>query len=527
MFKILISLVFTLTLYADNFTIASYNVENLFDLKNDNTEYSEYIPNTKSQWNQRTFNIKLNNLIKVINDMDADIIALQEIENRELMQELKRKLPKYQYYSFTKYPKSAVGLGILSKIEIKDNRHIDVKFTSKLFRPILETTFIHNNIEFKVFNNHWPSKASGESYRIQYAKNLQDRIEKLPADYDYILIGDFNSDYDEYISFKKNLKLNNSYGITGINQILNTVYGDKFVSYDDILKYNKRVHFNLWLDLPPNERFSSKFKGQNNTPDNILLSPALFDTKKISYVPKSFTVFKPNYLFKNNDVIRWKMSGNKFNKIHKGEGFSDHLPILAKFSSNKDDTNIIFKTKDNEEKTRSSKISDLYKKDSLSEAVILDEVIVIYKDEDKAIIKMQDDRSVYIYGNAEELKLGYSYNLQVNQIITFNGLKEIKDFTILHELRSVPNYKNLYLDANQIDIFDFKYENEIIKNLKGVVKKSRLYINDEKYIKIYSKNRNLLPVNGEKITILNGQLGSYKGNMQIILHKQSDYKIGF
>lgn len=527
MLKFLLSLIFVLSLKADNFTVASYNVENLFDLKNDNNEYSEFIPNTKSLWNQRTYNIKINNLIKVINDLDADIIALQEIENRDLMQELKRKLPKYRYYSFTKYPSSAIGLGILSKIEIKDTRYIDVKFTTKLYRPILETTFINQNIEFKVFNNHWPSKAVGESYRLQYAKDLQERLLKLPKDYDYILVGDFNSDYDEYLSFTKNQKLNNTYGITGINQILNTTFGDKFVTYDDILKYDKRVHYNLWLDIPTNERFSNKFKEQNNTPDNIIISPALFDTKKISYIPKSFEVFKPEYLYKNNTVNRWQMSGNKFNKIHKGEGFSDHLPILAKFSTNKDDTNILKKIELIEDKNKSFKISDLYKKEKLSEPVIINEAIVIYKNADKAIIKRADDRGVYIYDNAQELKLGYSYNLQVNEIFNFNGLKEIKNFAILDEVKKVDDFEKLYLDANEIDIFDFKYENEVIKNLKGVVKNSKLYLNDDKYIKIYSKNRNLLPKNGESITILNAQLGSFKGTMQIILHSTTDFKIGF
>ena len=88
MLKFLLSLIFVLSLKADNFTVASYNVENLYDLKKDKNEYSEFIPNTKSLWNQRTYNIKINNLIKVINDLDADIIALQEIENRDVMQEL-------------------------------------------------------------------------------------------------------------------------------------------------------------------------------------------------------------------------------------------------------------------------------------------------------------------------------------------------------------------------------------------------------------------------------------------------------
>jgi len=42
--------------------IASYNVENLFDLYKSGYEYKEYIPNTKSNWNQKTYKIKLKNI---------------------------------------------------------------------------------------------------------------------------------------------------------------------------------------------------------------------------------------------------------------------------------------------------------------------------------------------------------------------------------------------------------------------------------------------------------------------------------
>ena len=524
MIKILFLFLITVTLNANTFSIASYNVENLFDLNKDGNEYSEFIPDTKANWNEENFNIKINNLTKVIKDLDADIIALQEIENRELMQLLLKKLPNYKYYSFIKYPDSAIGIGFLSKIKIKENKNLDVKVRNKIYRPILETTFVHENIEFKIFNNHWPSKASAESYRVKYAKNLQERVTLLPEDYDYILIGDFNSDYNEMQTFKTNHKLNNSRGITGINQILNTVIDDKFVTYDDILKNEKRVHYNLWLDIPTNERFSSKYKGGNVTPDNILISPALFDTKKVSYIPNSFTVFKPNYLYENNIVKRWQMNENTLNTSHKGEGFSDHLPIYAKFSVDKNDTNVL---KNQEENTEISTISDLYKKEKLTQSIRIEQAIVIYKNEEKAIIKKPNDRSIYVYKNAKELKLGYSYNLQINQIFDYYGLKEIKDFAILDELKKVEDYKSLYLDANNIDIFDFKYENEIITNLKGIVKYSKLHLDNGKIIKIYSNSRNILPKNGEKITITSGQLASYRGNMQIILYSPSDFKIGF
>ena len=61
-------------------------------MTNDKTDYDEYIPNNKYLWNQRTFDAKLKNIIKVLNDLDADIIALQEIENENLIKLLKQKL---------------------------------------------------------------------------------------------------------------------------------------------------------------------------------------------------------------------------------------------------------------------------------------------------------------------------------------------------------------------------------------------------------------------------------------------------
>ena len=106
----------------------------------------------------------------------------------------------------------------------------------------------------------------------------------------------------------------------------------------------------------------------------------------------------------------------------------------------------------------------------------------------------------------------------------FYGLKEIKDFNILKENSSFKNYKDLFLDGSKIDIFDFKYENEVITNLKGFVTKGNLQINGGKTIKLFAKDKNILPKDGSKIEILNAQLGSFRGNMQIIFHTKDDYK---
>ena len=106
-------------------------------------------------------------------------------------------------------------------------------------------------------------------------------------------------------------------------------------------------------------------------------------------------------------------------------------------------------------------------------------------------------------------------------------LDEKSQKEILNELEKNNDYKFLYLDGNNIDLSDCKYENEIITNLRGIIKKSNLYLENGKMIKIYTNNKNILPKNTEKITIISGHLAIYRGNIQIILYSTSDFKIGF
>ncbi|HJE02661.1 MAG TPA: endonuclease, partial [Aliarcobacter thereius] len=222
----------------------------------------------------------------------------------------------------------------------------------------------------------------------------------------------------------------------------------------------------------------------------------------------------------NNQVIRWEMSNNKVS-IHKGSGYSDHLPIYAFFKINKDQNQVI---KQDDLNHNIKDISKLYEKEKLNFPIVLNNIVVLYKHENKAIIKQKNDRAIYIFKDAEDLELAFSYDLQINQIYDFYGLKEIKDFNIIKKKEKNNDYKKLFLDASKNDIFDFKFENEVISNLEGIYKKSYLYLNNSKKIKIFTKDKNILPKENSKIFINEAQLGSFKGNIQIILHKKSDFK---
>lgn len=502
---------FVFHLEALDFKVASYNVENFFDLHYDKTEYKEYIPHT-SFWDQKSFDNKLQNITKVIQDLDADILALQEIESQRALDAIVTQNPQYTYTAFHKNKDAAIGLALLSKYKIISQDVVIVDRYDKYSRNILKVTLEIQNKPFILYVNHWRSKRAAESKRIKYAMALKKEIDTL-YDKDYIILGDLNSNYNEYHTFKYDKRLNDTYNITGINQILNTTIKENFVQKKSILNFNEKVHFNTWLELPKKKRFSSKFRDENNTPDNFLLSATLFDEKNISYVNNSFQVFNPNYLYKNNQIIRW----NRSKKI----GYSDHLPIFATFSTDKQN----YKSIVNTSKVQiQNSIEYLYTIQQIKN-YSLEDVIVIYRTDKLAIIQQtKKDKAILIYKPSSKLRKGSKYNLVVEKLDQFHGLKEIKKVSNIVLNEENIEYQQYYLDAKTIDLFDEKYTNNIIYNLKGVYRKKHLHFGLQK-IPLYFSKAIKKPEEGKTISISSGHLSIFKSTVQIVLHTKDDFRV--
>ena len=492
--------------------MASYNVENFFDLHYDKTEYKEYIPHTSS-WNHKAYSNKLHNITKVIHDLDADIIALQEVESKRALDAILVQNQTYLYSAFHKNKDSAIGLALLSRYKIISQEVIIVDRYDKYSRNILKVTLDIQNKPFIIYVNHWRSKRAAESKRIKYAMALKKEIDTLKNEADYIILGDLNSNYDEYHTFKYDKRLNDTYNITGINQILNTTIQENFVQKKSILNFDEKVHFNTWLELPKIDRFSSRFRNENNTPDNFLLSATLFDAKNISYVNNSFQVFTPNYLYKNNKILRWNPSQKT--------GFSDHLPIFATFSTDKQDYSILANAS---KITTQNSINYLYDVQQISNYFLKD-IIVIYRSNKLAIIKQrQADKAIMLYKPPQNLHKGAKYDLVVDQLDQFYGLKEIKKVSNIVFKENNIEYKKYYLDGQTIDLFDEKYINNIIYNLKGTYQKGKLYF-DKNTIQLYFSKGIKKPEEGKIISISSGHLSIFKSTMQIVLHTKNDFKV--
>lgn len=273
--KILAILLFFTFAFTSELKIATYNVENLFDAKVQGSEYNDF---KNGNWNAEKYSFKLEKTVDVLKRLDADIVALQEIENFEVLKDLAQK-SGYKFYKFSKSDKnSPFGVAVLSRININDTIFYPPPLNIKS-RDILRCDFTFEGENFSIFVNHFLAKKNAYSKRIANATQLSSVLRNVK---NAIVLGDFNTNY-------------------GPDSLLN----------DIINRYNL---VDLWKFLPSIERISHQ---SGRAIDHILLSQDFFKNGTLNYKDESFGVFDEN--FKN----------------------SDHLPIFFTISSKPNITPII------------------------------------------------------------------------------------------------------------------------------------------------------------------------------------------
>jgi len=509
--KILLILTIPFFLFATPFKVATYNVENLFDAVHDGTEYEEYIPG-RHNWDERTAEIKLNHTAEVICDLDADLVGLQEVENSRVFEHLQKRLKKvgcgYRYAAITQKRGAPIQVALLSRFPIKRKRELQVNYSPRV-RNILEVEVEIEGNSLLLFVNHWKSKSRRgvESKRVAAAKRLQKRISLLPYNQEYLILGDLNSNYNADLTLKK--RLDDTSGIRGINHILKTTLNQKPVEKVQIGKAGKGVHYNPWLELPFKERWSHKFYGHKSTLDHILLPSVMFDGKGVDYVNHSFKVFKPGYLFTPKGYIaHWEYKHGK----HTGRGYSDHLPVYALF-----DTIPYRPSAEKKKETIQGNIEYFYTSDTLSQPVKLENAVVLLKRGRYAVVKQTPKgRGIFLFGCVNGLKEGYSYDLLVEDISVYKGLKEITELIVLKE-RGKTDLKEYYATLAT------ERQNEVLRGLTGIYRNRKFYVDGRK-IPIFFKNRNITPPNGSKLKIDYAHLGYYK-KLQLVIYRKKDFEI--
>jgi len=496
--------------FSASFKVVSYNIENLFDLHFDGTEYPDYKPCGPFGWDSTRLEIKLGNIASVIKDLDADIVALQEVESEKVLILLKKRLfrmgAEYPFSAIAKGRLTPVKCAVLSRFPITAKNEIRPGNNNE--RNILKVQIDIEGNPLILYVNHWKSKAGPESKRIKYAKALAADIAKLACDVDVILTGDFNSDYNEYETFKHISRLNDTRGITGINHIVKTVKDSEIVGESFLTKQKDCGYvYNLWLEVPENRRWSVNFFGRKNSPDSMIVSKSLYDSSGISYVDNSFDKFDPDYLFDNNKVFRWQRA-KKGKGRHLGKGYSDHLPVFAKFITQPFCFESQFTPIYSELLVRS--ITDLYilKKGAVN--VRINNAAVIFKNDDSAVIKQKSGRAMYIYKAAGELQYGIAYDLTVTHLNRHYGNLEITGIKDVKHLGRETDLKSYFIADPSFNFADPNLGNEVIIKVKGVYDNGWLHYDDDRKVRLYFSDPALKPEDFSMITLSNVRIGYHR-----------------
>ena len=364
------------TAHAREFDVVSYNVENLFDADRVAafTDYDE--TNAPDSYNPKHVLNKLRGIasvLKTFNDgKGPDVIAFNEIEMDftpdSNVPDLDAFLKKYKDTTVEKMltteltdeirglPSEAlllkhltdqgmtgyhVAIGAdkpdLEALAAKGRRgHVkaqkNVLFSkfpitsvkshpTEEARDILEAELSVDRHPFRIFVNHWKSGASSsetEATRRINAQTLRDRLNEIfdeDPSADILLVGDFNSQYNQSQIYPYMAP-------TGVNDILGS-QGDESATAH-ATNYSL---YNLWYELPPDQRKSDMFKNEWGTLIQQMITPGLYDNNGIQYIDNSFRVVALDGINLRTPLKlprRWSNAGE-------GSGTSDHLPTVSRF----------------------------------------------------------------------------------------------------------------------------------------------------------------------------------------------------
>ncbi len=298
-------------------TILSWNVFNLFDAVDDGTEYREYDPGL-GRWTAALYERKLESLATVIRRScpgGPDIIGLQELENRAVLDDLCTRLRGYPYRVAPEGHPGGVRCGVASRFPIIRAATVEAgEWDDVPLRPALEVELDCGGAPLRLLVVHWKSRVEGEGStqpaRDASATAISRRLARLLAgrpEGDVIVAGDFNENADELL---KGIGRRGAAVLAGVDSPERAgVSGGRVALYDP------------WHGLPLSDRGSTGYRGGWQTPDHLLLSAGLFDRRGLAYRMGSFRAIKHTFMLdprtgfplKDRDLV-WRGS--------------DHLPLL-------------------------------------------------------------------------------------------------------------------------------------------------------------------------------------------------------
>lgn len=294
-------------------TLVELNCENLFDTSHDPSKQdTEFLPDGARHWTSTRYWKKVNaigqEILSCVNDDLPDLVALVEVENDSVLRDIcRRSLLRNAGYEYL-ITSSPDVRGLDVALLYQPSRFHPLCYESlnvaplKGMRPTRDLLYVKGvcatGDTLHVFVVHAPSRYGGEletrPYRQHVADVLLNSIRQIGLSAHIVVAGDFN-DYAEgpsLVSLYQGGLVNVSKHAVGTN----------------------------------GARGTYRYRGEWRSIDHVLTSPSLHERTEFSYINDA------PFLLEDDTNYGGKRPKRTFNGFRYQKGFSDHLPLVVRFS---------------------------------------------------------------------------------------------------------------------------------------------------------------------------------------------------
>jgi endonuclease/exonuclease/phosphatase family metal-dependent hydrolase len=304
-----------------SFWVMSYNVENLFDCRHDSLKADyEFLPTGKRRWTYGKYHRKLTAIARVIaaaggGEVPA-LVALQEVENDSVLRDLTRRSPLrtagYRYVMTHSPDRRGIDVALLydrSLFRLLSSQSISLPlvYQGKPLRPTRDILHATGQLltgdTLDLFVCHFPSRVgnsrSSTLLRRLAAERLSAAVDSVFAVRSHpqlLVMGDFNADCHFYS--------------------------------------HPRLHHLLTPNASKGEvKGSYKFRGSWQLIDHLIVSDTLLNPDAPFHCSRSAaSVFQAPFLFQSDKTYGGRQPFRTGSFTTNAEGYSDHLPVTARFT---------------------------------------------------------------------------------------------------------------------------------------------------------------------------------------------------
>lgn len=184
--------------HAESLKVAFYNVENLFDtIRNPLTFDAEFTPKGARRWTTERYQLKISHIAQVLDELQADLVGLAEVENEEVIRDLLLTMSQdYNYIHRHTADSRGIDVALLYRGSSFIPERISQEGAPTLHRDFLIIEGELNNEPLCIIICHMPAVPNGTALRNQAAQllnHLTDSLLNQRPNRKLIIMGDFNA----------------------------------------------------------------------------------------------------------------------------------------------------------------------------------------------------------------------------------------------------------------------------------------------------------------------------------------------